>query len=313
MSDSIKLILISGFLGSGKTTFLNNIFKIMPDVKFGIIVNDFGSIGVDSKLLGAQDKDSILELNNGQIFCSCLAGSFVSAVGSFSRFDIDYLLVETSGLAKPSPLLEIINEAKAVSNGRIKYHGMISLVDASTYRRLSQAVLAVNEQIAYSNKVILNKTDLAGKMETSLCESDVLTVNPEADIIRTSFGEADSSLLEQMPEIETVKPFERRFAGWGRQGRPVPVLLTCSSTADEKDLNRFIDSIRSSVYRIKGWLKSEDGYLQADISVASDGQYCRHVSGSEREGLVIISPADDTVLELIKKSAEELSGAEIKI
>ena len=114
----IPLILISGFLGSGKTSFLNYLFETFPDRKFGVIINDFGALSIDAAEVKHPDGSIINELNNGQIFCSCLSGSFVKSVSAYAGTGIDYLLVEASGLAKPSPLMEIIEAIKKI-NGNI--------------------------------------------------------------------------------------------------------------------------------------------------------------------------------------------------
>jgi G3E family GTPase len=112
MNRKSPLYVVSGFLGSGKTTLINRLLSGMTGKRIGIIVYDFGPLAVDSSLIagaleGAQKTGiEIKELNNGQLFCDCLVGSFIDAVAAFAGTDLDALWVEASGLAKPSPLVD---------------------------------------------------------------------------------------------------------------------------------------------------------------------------------------------------------------
>ncbi|MCG8566209.1 MAG: hypothetical protein MI747_14125, partial [Desulfobacterales bacterium] len=104
----IPYIFLTGFLGTGKTTLLNSLLSKYRGMKIGVIVNDFGDMDVDAGLIDASAlAGEVQELKSGQIFCSCLSGSFVESVLAYREIKPDLLIVECSGLAKPSGLKDI--------------------------------------------------------------------------------------------------------------------------------------------------------------------------------------------------------------
>ena len=98
---NMELILLTGFLGSGKTTLLQQLLREYEDKKIGVIVNDFGKINVDAKLVSSSGIQ-MAELANGSIFCACIKDKFVDSLIEMSQRDLDYLFIEASGLADPS-------------------------------------------------------------------------------------------------------------------------------------------------------------------------------------------------------------------
>ena len=299
----VPLILVSGFLGSGKTTFLNNLFKIFPDSRFGIIINDFGDLGVDAAVIKASDSSLIHELNNGQIFCSCLAGSFIKSVSSYADRDIDYLIVETSGLAKPSPLLEIIEAVKRMSGDSFRYSGMISLVDSATYLKLSEVLKAVDEQIEYSDVVVMNKVDTADAGTLKRVEMKIMSVNPDAEIIRTEFGRITPEQFLSLKHDADIPGPDRRYAGWGSQGRPVPLVMKKDSPLNYNALNEFVNNPGAEYFRIKGHVATDKGQVFVDCTVGSKKISVVEQNPSVEEGLVMIVPADDEAVKSLKERA----------
>ena len=302
----IPLILISGFLGSGKTSFLNYLFEKFPDKKFGIIINDFGALSVDAAEVKQPEGSIISELNNGQIFCSCLSGSFIKSVSAYAETDIDYLLVEASGLAKPSPLLEIVEAIKKINGDRFLYYGMISLVDSSSYLKLSGVLKAVDEQISYSDLVLLNKIDTADAATVKKAEMKIMTVNPGADIVKTEYGRIPPELFLGLKEKSILPGPDRRFAGWGKQGRPVPVLLKAVHTLEIGILEDFVNDPGGEYYRMKGRLETDSGSVFVDCTVNSSSIVKDEAGRNPENGLVIILPADDNIIKSVKDRASKI-------
>ena len=102
-----ELYVLTGFLGAGKTSFLLNILDNIKDKKIGIIQNEFGKINVDGEIV-RRNGIEMTEISRGSIFCSCLKLSFVQALAEMSKKDLDYVFVESSGLADPSNIEEIL-------------------------------------------------------------------------------------------------------------------------------------------------------------------------------------------------------------
>ena len=130
MKKNIQIYLISGFLGSGKTTFLKQLLEQNSNKRVGVIVNEFGNVGIDGTVL-QKDGIEMVEINNGSIFCSCLKDNFVKTLVAFLELPIDILFIEASGMADPSSmkiLLEQLNpllEKRPEITRQYKYNGSI--------------------------------------------------------------------------------------------------------------------------------------------------------------------------------------------
>ena len=115
MKKKIPVIVVSGFLGSGKTTFLRYLIK-ESNKKFGLIINEFGDVGIDGDLIKSCDKcdeseeDCVIELNNGCLCCT-VQDDFVPSIKALLEFNppIESIIIETSGLALPIPLIQALN------------------------------------------------------------------------------------------------------------------------------------------------------------------------------------------------------------
>ena len=113
MANRTKLYLLTGFLGAGKTTFLTNVLEELKGKRVAVIMNEFGKVGIDGTIIQKEGME-LVEINRGSIFCSCLQLSFVSALVEMADRNMEYVFVESSGLADPSNIefLEAIKAAK---------------------------------------------------------------------------------------------------------------------------------------------------------------------------------------------------------
>ena len=105
MRKKTKLYLLTGFLGAGKTTFLTSVLNDLTGKKVAVIMNEFGKIGIDGPIINKEGIE-LVEINRGSIFCSCLQLSFVAALIEMADRDMEYVFVESSGLADPSNIGE---------------------------------------------------------------------------------------------------------------------------------------------------------------------------------------------------------------
>jgi G3E family GTPase len=264
----IPLVLITGFLGSGKTTLLNNILRNSGGRKTGVIVNEFGSVNIDALRIAASGAlpGEVVELNNGQIFCSCLSGSFVESVLAFADKPIDLLLVECSGLSRPAPLDLLVREIEKGSGGRIRYRGMVCVADAETFGSLSQAAAAVTEQAARSGVILLNKADLVTEAEADAVAMELAAINPTARIIGTSFCAIDDDILSLIPGEGEKGPGHgpSACAPRGSTARPESLFLTADDPVEEEALRAFLVRIAGSAYRVKGFISMPGGNRSID-------------------------------------------------
>ena len=299
--SAIPLYFIAGFLGSGKTTVLNRLLATLGDRTAGLIINEFGSIGVDSGRIG-RERGEIFELNNGQIFCACLAGPLSAALVQLAEKKPDLILAECSGLSKPALLKEMAAGVEKTTSGAVSFGGLITVADAPRLPVLSQTVLVIREQIAYAGAVILNKTDQCNDREIAVAEAVIHKVNPLVPVRKTAYGdvsfddvEAVLSASNSIPELNT------EFMGWGAAGRPKNYLLHSSRALSRDRLNEFLAGAARESYRIKGALAStEGGYFQVDC--VGDSVLIEPLQERpENTGLVVIVPGDGRGEEYFRK------------
>lgn len=175
---------ISGFLGSGKTTLINTILDTSPvDKKIMVLVNEFGSISIDRKIIKV-DPDNVVDLSGGCICC----GLFLELVSSL-RFALDKLfadiiLIESTGLAVPG---EIARQALSPAfEGKIEFGGIITVVDASSILTLQYPI--IKDQLKTANVIILNKIDLVDSNTLDRVRKMIRSmVLPDSRLIETSF------------------------------------------------------------------------------------------------------------------------------
>jgi len=263
MKKRIPFYILTGFLGSGKTSVINSLLAQFKDKKIGLILNDFGAINIDSALVqGSSDVVSTKSLSGGQIFCSCLSGSFIKSVVEMSRFDVDVILVEASGLAKPVPLLEIASIIIDQGQGTVAYGGMVCIVDAERYHILSQVLKTVEEQIVFSDWFIVNKKDLVSEEVLKATVSSIEALKPNAPIFTTTFGLVDKEMMKQFEEQNIYSPVALQdstpYHGWGVQGRPKNCVFSAEQPFELGELKRLFTSVAPQMLRIKGFVPAKE-------------------------------------------------------
>lgn len=332
---AVDLWIITGFLGSGKTTVLNHLLDTSStDTRIGVLVNDFGELGIDARLLrtrvDAQAGDSpdgaapadIIELNGGQIFCSCLSGSFVDSLVALVEKSVDAILVEGSGLAKPRPMSEIVSQAISQTGGQLRHRGTICVVDAGRFTPLRTVVNAVDEQVYFADAVVVNKVDTVDRETVRGVHMQVSEVNARATVLDTSFGRVSLAEIEatsavqanddrrtapradgevapadgnpspaQAARRQTVCDTTAAFKGWNGPGRPVAVKYEPGSTLSRGELENLLPELLHGTFRAKGFLRGPHGDWY--VSAVGEAFTIDALPGNGRQyGLTIIGPAD---------------------
>lgn len=189
-SQQIPVTVLTGYLGAGKTTLLNRILSENHGRKYAVIVNEFGEIGIDNDLIVESDEE-IYEMNNGCICCT-VRGDLIRTVEGLMRRPgrFDAILVETTGLADPAPVAQTFFMDDDVRS-KTKLDAVVALVDAKHLPLRLKDSKEAEDQIAFADVIVLNKTDLVTPEELAKVESLVRAINPTARIHRTSRSEVD--------------------------------------------------------------------------------------------------------------------------
>jgi len=206
----IPVTVISGFLGAGKTTLVNYLLTHHTDATIGVIVNEFGEVGIDGDLIVA-DEEALIEIRNGCICCTVrtdlVAG--VKLLLERTNLNLDRLIVETSGLADPAPVLQtFLADSELLT--RLELESVVTLVDAANFKRQSHDMIA-REQVAFADLIVVNKVDLLKADELAPMERDLRAINPTAAIIRaTNSVVATDALLGvsrfSLPNLLAIEP-----------------------------------------------------------------------------------------------------------
>ena len=204
----LPVTIITGFLGSGKTTLLNHILTNQQGLKTAVLVNEFGEIGIDNELIVSTGEDMV-ELNNGCICCT-INNDLVDAVYKIleRQEKIDYLVVETTGLADPLPVA--LSFLGTELRDMTRLDSIITVVDAANYSLDLFNSEAAHSQIAYGDVILLNKTDLVSQAELEALEAKIHEVKEGARIIRTTRSQVPLPLILSVGLFETDKYFDAK-------------------------------------------------------------------------------------------------------
>ena len=208
-SNKVPVTVLTGFLGAGKTTLLNRILTEQHGQKYAVIVNEFGEEGIDNDLVVDADEE-VFEMNNGCI-CCIVRGDLIRILGGLmKRADqLDAIIVETTGLADPAPVAQTFFVDQDVAD-RTKLDAIITVADAVHLETQLGGHHEAEEQVAFADVILLNKTDLVKTESLHAVEERIRKINPYAKIIRTSHCSAplqeilslDAFSLERVLEVE---------------------------------------------------------------------------------------------------------------
>ncbi|MCK3683678.1 CobW family GTP-binding protein [Maribellus sp. YY47] len=248
--NKIPLHIVSGFLGSGKTTFLKRIIEQNASkLKIGIVQNEFAPSNIDGmELRKCGGNFQLLEFKNGSVFCDCLLGDFSRSLERFvDEHQPDVVIVEASGLSDTTSVAEVLSSGQLAE--KVFLASNCCIVDAGNFGKVGLMRQRVNHQLRMADLVVVNKTDLARNDTDNLLE-EIKKINPFAEIRSTSFCQIDFQW-----GVGTISKFYPDEV----QGMPRPavnsMVIKTKKEVSEAALLAFLNEWAPKAYRIKGYVK----------------------------------------------------------
>lgn len=208
MGAHTHVILLTGFLGSGKTSLLNRIIAAVPEsLRLLVLVNEFGELGIDGSLVDRRTRQGefdLIEISKGSIFCACIKEDFIkSLIRIAEELRPDLLVMEATGVANPSDLRRDLR--LPIFGGRFRLAEQICLVDAQNFLDTRNIFVSIDKQIASSTLFVLNKTDLATHEQIAAIRAVIADHHPHPEILETNHAAIplDSLFASAMTDPDT--------------------------------------------------------------------------------------------------------------
>uniref|UniRef100_A0A7S0RRW2 CobW C-terminal domain-containing protein n=1 Tax=Chlamydomonas leiostraca TaxID=1034604 RepID=A0A7S0RRW2_9CHLO len=273
----LPITVITGFLGSGKTTLVNHILTNKQGLRVAVIENEFGEVGIDDALV-MESKEEILEMNNGCICCT-VRGDLIRVMGKLlkRRDRLDAVIVETTGLANPGPVIQTFFVDDDIKEACV-LDAVLTMVDAkhvTQHLDEEKPEGVVNEavqQVAFADKVLLNKTDLVTREEVAALHKRIHRINRTAQIIECAHAKVEldkllgisafslDRLMEADPAFLDSEAGEHHHHHHDHKhdDRVTSVGITCEGQCDMEKLNQWLSKLLQErgpdLFRSKGIL-----------------------------------------------------------
>ncbi|MBI5200411.1 MAG: GTP-binding protein [Elusimicrobia bacterium] len=267
-SKPIKVNLVAGFLGSGKTTLVKHFLRHSGSEKAAVLVNELGEIALEGK------GEGVLEFAQGCLCCQS-PNELVLALKTLARRNPDRILIESTGIAEPARILKTLSDAPSLKH-LISIEPTIVVVDAAGFFSLFQTLAYYYVmQLRAADVVILNKADVATKAQLSGAEKEIRKIQPRALVVRARHGRVDLRGILEGETADRAQGFEAERVG-------------IEGTLDPADLQAFLERLPGGIYRAKGRVRFPGGTHRVQFL---SGSYSSQAAASAGD----IAPSNELV------------------
>ncbi|MBN1624528.1 MAG: GTP-binding protein, partial [Clostridia bacterium] len=284
MKKPLPVILVTGFLGAGKTTFVNGLLSHLRNSgkSVALLINEFGLVSIDSELL-EEKAARIYEVNQGSIFCVCTRDQFLKALdgiaNNFPAYDI--AVIESTGLANTRDIGEYLGMEPF--NSQISIRQNFCIVDAANFHKIYETLPASRTQVAEASICIVNKTDLVEDDYLPVLDAKLLSLNPEAGLVHTNHANVDFSEL-----LDLSGTWHAHTALDETPPENITSLtLRTKSVCSRAMMEAFFVKLSGTLLRAKGFITLEDGPAYIEI-VGSDLLITPDLKPSEKQGTLVL-------------------------
>ena len=292
--NKIPLFLITGFLGSGKTSLLKQILiEIGSSKKIAVIQNEFAPGRADSVELESSGIDfDLLEINNGSVFCACLLNDFISRLGAFiHKYQPEAIFLEATGLADPVSLGQILQSPEVENH--VFLGGVWTVVDCLNFKKSHKYVQRVRHQIQIADIILFNKSDLLYPDDEIL--QQVADWNPYGKKYNSENGRFDKleSILDQELGLIGTRTIDK-IDEIQNDSLPRPDIGSCvirtQKVFSENAIRQFHHSNKHNILRMKGYTKCSDGTYLLVQSVYEDLSFKKAENWSGPTEIILMGP-----------------------
>ena len=254
MNDAVAVTLLTGFLGAGKTTLINHFLTHHADASVAILENEFGAVNIDGALLRGGDNVNVVELSNGCVCCS-VRGEFTAALTELlekrqrGELTFDRLIVETTGLADPAPIIQTFFVEEALREA-LRLDAVITLVDCHHISRQLDEHPVAASQLGFADRILLTKADTCNEQQHNEALARIHQINNKADLYQIENGVCPAELWLDINAFE-LGDGNRVTTGFHvirASDKPEPRFMPFKETKRSWD-----DAIQAHVFEA-GWL-----------------------------------------------------------
>ena len=207
-TTQVPVTVLTGYLGAGKTTLLNRILSEKHGKKYAVVINEFGELGVDNDLVVDADEE-VFEMNNGCVCCT-VRGDLIRILSGLMkrRTQFDGIIIETTGLANPAPVAQTFFVDDTV-RARTRLDAIVTVVDAKHLLARLEDSHEAEDQVAFADVIVLNKTDLVTPEELDAVEARIRTINRFARVHRTTRSQVNIDEILNQGAFDLARVLER--------------------------------------------------------------------------------------------------------